>query len=55
MFVNDLPEDVDSHRRLFADDAKQYKDLQNLEDFDTIQNDLNNLSADNKMAYLIKC
>ena len=37
-----LPE-VDSYCRLFADDAKLYKDLQNLEDFDTIQNDLNKL------------
>ena len=43
MFVNDLPEEVDSYCRLFADDAKLYKDLQNLEDFDTIQNDLNKL------------
>ena len=43
MFVNDLPEEVDPFCRLFADDAKLYKDLQNLEDFDTIQNDLNKL------------
>ena len=43
MFVNDLPDEVKSYCKLFADDAKLYKDLQNLEDFETIQNDLNKL------------
>ena len=43
MYVNDLPDQVNSFCKLFADDAKLYKDLQNLEDFETIQNDLNKL------------
>ena len=41
--MNDLPDEVKSYCQLFADDAKLYKDLQNLEDFETIQNDLNKL------------
>ena len=59
--MNDLPDEVKSYCKLFADDAKLYKDLylwylmvsipdlctltylQNLEDFETIQNDLNKL------------
>lgn len=43
MFVNDLPDQVNSFCKLFADDAKIYKDLQNLEDFEIIQNDLDKL------------
>ena len=43
MFVNDLPDEVKSYCKLFADDAKLYKDLQNHEDFETFQNDLNKL------------
>ena len=43
LYVNDLPDEVKSYCKLFADDAKLYKDLQNLEDFETIQNDLNKL------------
>ena len=40
MYVNDLPSEVSSFCKLFADDAKLYKDLQNLEDFEMIQNDI---------------
>ena len=43
MYVNDLPDQVNSFCKLFADDVKLYKDLQNLEDFETIQDDLNKL------------
>ena len=43
LYVNDLPDEVKSYCKLFADGAKLYKDLQNLEDFETIQNDLNKL------------
>ena len=43
MYVNDLPDEVRSFTKLFADDAKLYKDLQNLEDFEMIQDDLNKL------------
>ena len=40
LYVNDLPSEVSSFCKLFADDAKLYKDLQNLEDFEMIQNDI---------------
>ena len=43
MYVNDLPDEVRSFTKLFTDDAKLYKDLQNLEDFEMIQDDLNKL------------
>ena len=43
LYVNDLPDEVKPYCKLFADDAKLYKDLQNLEDFETIQSDLNKL------------
>ena len=43
LYVNDLPLEVSSFCKLFADDAKLYKDLQNLEDFEMIQNDLDKL------------
>ena len=43
LYVNDLPDEVKSCCKLFADDAKIYKYLQNLKDFETIQNDLNKL------------
>ena len=43
MYVNDLPLEVDSFCKLFADDAKLYRDLQNLQDFEAVQDDLNNL------------
>ena len=40
LYVNDLPSEVSSFCKLFADDAKLYKDLQNLEDFEMIRNDI---------------
>ena len=43
LYVNDLPSQVSSFCKLFADDAKLYKDLQNLEDFEVIQNDIDKL------------
>ena len=45
MYVNNQPDEVPSFTKLFADDAKLYKDLglQNLEDFEMIQHDLNKL------------
>ena len=41
--MNDLPDQVKSFCKRFADEAKLNKDLQNLEDFETIQDDLNKL------------
>ena len=43
LYVNDLPDQVNSYCKLFADDAKLYKELQNLDDFETMQDDLNKL------------
>lgn len=43
LYVNDLPSEVSSFCKLFADDAKLYKELRNLEDFEMIQNDLDKL------------
>ena len=43
LFVNDLPSEVNSYCKLFADDAKLYKDLENLQDFEMIQNDIDRL------------
>ena len=43
LYINDLPEQVQSYCKLFADDAKLYKDLHNLQDFETIQTDLDKL------------
>ena len=43
LYVNDLPSEVSSFCKLFADDAKLYKDLENLEDFEMIQNDIDKL------------
>ena len=40
LYVNDLPSEVSSFCKLFADDVKLYKDLENLEDFEMIQNDI---------------
>ena len=40
LYVNDLPLEVSSFCKLLADDAKLYKVLQNLEDFEVIQNDM---------------
>ena len=41
--VKDLPSEVSSFCKLFADDAKLFKDLQNLEDFEMIQHDIDKL------------
>ena len=43
LYVNDLPDQVNSYCKLFADDAKLYKELQYLDDFETMQDDLNKL------------
>ena len=41
--MNDLPSEVSSFCKLFADYANVYKDLQNLDDFEMIQHDLDKL------------
>ena len=43
IFINDMPEAVESHMKLFADDAKIYKAIESFEDITMIQNDLDKL------------
>ena len=40
LYINDLPEIVKSHCKLSADDAKIYKEINDVEDFEDIQDDL---------------
>ena len=40
LYINDLPQKVKSHCVLFADDAKLFKELKQLKDFEEIQDDL---------------
>ena len=40
IYVNELPEAVKSHCKLFADDAKLYRQVANIKDFEEIQEDL---------------
>ena len=43
IFINDMPEVVESYMKLFADDAKIFKAIESLQDINIIQNDLNKL------------
>ena len=43
IFINDMPDTVKSCMKLFADDAKIFKAIESIEDFNMIQNDLNTL------------
>ena len=43
IYVNDLPEEVLSTLKLFADDTKLYREIQNDHDKEILQNDLNEL------------
>ena len=45
VFINDLPDCVESGIRLFADDCILYRCIKNQKDCDTLQQDLNNLAA----------
>ena len=45
LYVNDLPRDVGSSIKLFADDTKLYHGVETLEDCGILQQDLNKLSA----------
>ena len=41
LYINDLPDNIQSNVRLFADDTAVYLAVQGQEDTDIIQNDLN--------------
>lgn len=43
VFINDLPNCVDSDVYMFADDTKLYRSIETTDDIDTVQNDINNL------------
>ena len=43
IYVNDFPEEVLSTLKLFADDTKLYREIQNDHDKELLQNDLNEL------------
>ena len=45
VFINNLPDCVESGIRLFADDCILYRCIKNQKDCDTLQQDLNNLAA----------
>ena len=45
VFINDLPDCVDSGIRLFADDCTLYRCIKNQKDCDTLQQDLNKPAA----------
>ena len=40
LFINDMPDDIMSSIKIFADDTKAYKDIQTEEDIVTLQNDV---------------
>ena len=52
MYVNDLPDCVNSTAKLFADDAKLYREIIDHDDCQEIQEDLNTLSAWSKIWLL---
>ena len=45
VFINDLPLQVSSHSRLFADDCVVYREINSEKDCHILQEDLNNLAA----------
>ena len=45
IFVNDIPASVETTAKMFADDTKLYSEIKNKSDCDTLQHDLNILSA----------
>ena len=40
LFINDMPDDIMSSIKIFADDTKVYKDVQTEEDMMTLQKDV---------------
>ena len=44
IYINDLPDQIDSSVYVYADDTKLYREIKELRDHDVLQNDLNKLS-----------
>ena len=40
LYVNDLPDKVKSYCKIFADDTKLYKEINNLKDYEDLQDDI---------------
>ena len=45
MFINDLPDDLSSKTRMFADDFIVYREITSTQDQTTLQDDLDKLAA----------
>ena len=43
IYINDLPDSINSLTRLFADDTKLFSTVNNIDDHNSLQNDLNSL------------
>ena len=40
LYVNDLPDKVKSYFKIFADDTTVYKEINNLKDYEDLQDDI---------------
>ena len=45
IYINDLPNEISSKSKLFADDSKIYTEIKDINDCNKLQNDLNSLSV----------
>ena len=45
IFINDLPDEIESYTKLFADDTKLFRTIESIEDVDTLQTDIDKLLA----------
>ena len=50
LYVNDLPDKVKSYCKIFADDTKLYKEINNLKDYKDLQDDIYELWMDYQMV-----
>ena len=51
LYINDLPDIVKTQCKLFAADAKAYKEINNIEDFEDIQGDMYNYANGQPNGY----
>ena len=45
IFINDLPDNITSYTKMFADDTKLFQALHSIDDKDSLQTDINKLAA----------